>query len=207
MLGLVQDQLQAIYRAEAPDVRGFLIDRQAVDEVLGADARPADEWVLVRQQGEDVDLGVYIAEEHLAAIDAAGSPVDAIAGCFRAFCAAVEGVSHFLLLVERARREEPVSMLELEAQAEVDKYLCASLHHQHRDREWRARLFEEASLAPGLSAAETRRYTEAARLAAGWCAHLGRLPHVQAVLDRQRSFWRQAGSQRLAGMRRHLSAG
>lgn len=202
MLALIQEQLQAVYRVEAPDVRDFLLDRQAVAEVLGEEARPADEWVLVRQEGEDLDLGVFVAEEHLEALAAAGSPASAAQGCFRALCAAVEGVSHFLLLVERARRQEPVTLLELEAQAEVDKYLCAALHHPARDREWRARLFEEAELSPGLSATESRRYTEAARLARAWCGHLGRMPHVQAVLDHQRGFWRQAGTQRLDRMRR-----
>ncbi|MCH7929016.1 MAG: ATP-binding protein [Proteobacteria bacterium] len=35
----------------------------------------------------------------------------------------VEGVSHFVLVAERARRELPVTQLELELQAEIDKFL------------------------------------------------------------------------------------
>ena len=43
------------------------------------------------------------------------------------FLLAVEGVSHFVYLVHRARQERPVSAVELELQAEVDKYLVALL--------------------------------------------------------------------------------
>lgn len=202
MLEQVQRHLQGLYRTEAPDVRGFLVDREGLDAILGEDRRPADEWVLVRQDEEGVDLAVYVDEVHLAALDGARGLQDAALGCFRALCAAVEGVSHFLLLVERARRGEPVRMLELEAQAEVDKYLCASLHTAEAPEAWRERLFREARLAPGLSGEEHERYTEAARLADAWCADLERLPHVQAVLDRQRAFWRRSGSSRLEQMRR-----
>lgn len=202
MLALIQQQLQAIYRTEAPDVRQFMVDREGLETIVGPETRDADEWVLVRQEGEDVDLAVFVDEGHLDALARVSGPGEAASACFRALCAAVEGVSHFLLLVERAKRGEPVRMLELEAQAEVDKYLCASLHHPDDSRQWRDRLFREASLADGLSPAEQHRYTEAARLAEAWCGHLDGLPHVQAVLDRQRAFWRRSGSSRLEEMRR-----
>jgi hypothetical protein len=111
-------------------------------------------------------------------------------------------VSHFLMLVERSRRTEPVSMLELEAQAEVDKFVCATLHHPDRATEWWRRLFREVSLVEGLGAAETERYEEAGRLAAAFCDSLAEEPHVDALLRTLRTFWRQSGSLRLEQMRR-----
>lgn len=201
MLALVQQQLQALYRTEAPDVRRFLVDRQGLDTILGPGQRPADEWVLVHEDGEGLDLAVFVDAPHIEALAGASGPAEAVRCCFRALCAAVEGVSHFLLLVDRARRGEPVRMLELEAQAEVDKYLCAALHHPDEAEGWRERLFRDAALADGLSVEEQARYAEAARLADAWCADLERLPHVQAVLERQRAFWRRSGSSRLEQMR------
>jgi len=202
VLALIQEQLQALYRTEAPDVRRFLVDDDALQAIVGQEARPADEWVLVHQEGDDVDLAVYVDERHLRRLADARGPAEAARCCFRALCAAVEGVSHFLLLAHRARQGQPVRMLELEAQAEVDKYLVASLHHPDDARQWRTRLFREATLAEGLSPEERERYTEAARLAEAWCDHLDGLPHVQAVLDRQRAFWRRSGCRRLEEMRR-----
>ena len=109
--------LEAIYRIEAPDVTRFQIDQGQLDLMTGGLLRDADEWVLARPSPDGVDLAVFVADAHLRALEEAGSLPDAAVGAFPAFCAATEGVSHFLMLVERARREEPVTMLELEAQA------------------------------------------------------------------------------------------
>lgn len=202
MLKVIQDHLQAIYRIDAPDIRPFLIDREAVDLLLGPDARPADEWVMVRQEGDDLDLGVYIAEEHLARLDGVSGPGQAVEQCFASFCAATEGISHFLLIIERAKRREPVRMLELELQAEIDKFVSAWLHHPRRSEQLLRQLFVHASLAEGLSAEERSRYREAGRLAAAYCARLQRLPHPAAVLKAVRMFWRSSGQQRLEQVRR-----
>ena len=93
-------------------------------------------------------------------------------------------------------------MLELEAQAEVDKFVCASLHQPDRAEEWWRRLFREASIVDGLGAEESDRYEEAGRLAAGFCAGLDGHPHVASWLHHLRSFWRASGAQRLETMRK-----
>ncbi len=202
MLSHIQEHLQAIYQIEAPDVRPFLIDREAVHTVLGPNARPADEWVLARQDGENIDLAVYIAEEHIEILSNTPSPSQAVQHAFPSYCIATEGISHFLLLIDRARREEPISLLELEVQAEVDKYVTAWLHHPHQRRQLLRMLFHDASLSTALSPEERSRYREAGRLAAGYCAWLSQLPHPGAVLEAVRQFWRQSGHQRMAQARR-----
>jgi hypothetical protein len=202
MLRVIQEHLQSIYQIQAPDVRPFLVDAAAVAELLGPDARDADEWVLLRQDGEDVDLAVYIADEHLERLARVETPGQAVAECFSSFCAATEGVSHFLMIIERARREEPVRMLELELQAEIDKFVSAWLHHPRRHRQLLRHLFHDAALRGDLSVIERARYREAGRLAAAYCARLEALPHPAAVLAAVRQFWRWSGAQRLEQVRR-----
>jgi hypothetical protein len=202
ILSIVQLHLHAIYQTEAPDVRQFRVDGDQLDELVGDDQRPADEWVLVRESEDGLDLAIWIDEDHLEQLATAPHPAAAVEQCLRAFCAVVEGVSHFLLLVERARRREPLTLLELETQAEVDKFVCASLHRPGQDSELHARIFRDAGLQPGLGATEAARYREAGRLAASWCRWLSQLPHVQARLDAQRRFWRTAGTRRMDRLRR-----
>jgi len=202
VLSLLQAQVESIYRTRGPDIRDFLVDRRGLVALLGADCREADEWVLVREGEDGLDIAVYIAEEHLSLLAEAQDLREATDGAFRAYCAAVEGVSHFLLLVERALRGEPVRMLELEAQAEVDKFICARLHHPDRGEEWIRRLFSESTLHAGMPATEQARYREAGRLASAFCSHLDRLPHDQARLVELRGFWRDCGHRRLERMRR-----
>ena len=202
MLNQIQMHLQSIYRIEAPDVRRFVVDREQLVEMTGGTLREADEWVLARPSADGLDLAIFVAPDHLEALSSAASLSEAADGFFQAFCMATEGVSHFLMLVERARREEPVTLLELEAQAEVDKFVCAWLHHPNRSEEWRSRLFRNVRLMDGLDAQETDRYQEAGRLAEGFCAALEGVPHVDALLHLLRRFWRDSGAQRLERMRR-----
>ena len=93
-------------------------------------------------------------------------------------------------------------MLELELQAEIDKFVSAWLHHPHRSRQLLRQLFTHAALTEGLSAVERDRYREAGRLAAAYCARLEALPHPAAVLAAVRQFWRRSGQQRLEHVRR-----
>jgi hypothetical protein len=204
VLSVIQHHLQSIHRTRAPDIAPFLLSDTAVASLLGPDARPADEWVLVREAEDGLDLGVYIAPKRLAELQVAGTPGEAVDRCFGAFCAATEGVSHFLLLVERARRGEPVRLLELELLAEVDKFISAWLHHRGAWRALGRRLFREAVLRPGLSEAERWRYREAGRLAEGLCRWLVTHGDVGAVLLEVRRLWRLPGSLLLSEARRRV---
>lgn len=187
---------------EAPDVRDFLVD---AEEVARHTARAAREWVLVREREGEVDIGVYVAAEDLARIEAM-HPAEAVTVALPEYCAVLEGISHFILLFRRASRDETVSLLELETQAEVDKYVTASLHVAPRSpadaTQLKRRLFGEARLADGLTEAERERYTAAGRLAERYCVHLDRLGSVDARLAELRRFYRMSGPARMERLRR-----
>ncbi len=151
---------------------GFLVDAEQA-QALGADTCLA-EALLVHEADGSLELGLYLAPDVLA-----GCP----SGALGPFCQLAEGVSHFLYLARSAELARPVSLLELEAQAEVDKFALLLLRAWSGGRGgWAAvlhrRLFEETSLRPGLSALEERRYGEANRLARAFCARL--LPLIAA---------------------------
>ena len=76
-----------------------------------------------------------------------------------------------------------MSLLELEAQAEVDKFaVCTLLEWGLNVGRWAGslvgRLFEQVQLRPNLSEPERWRYTEANRLARSYCSRL--LPMVRS---------------------------
>ena len=81
------------------------------------------------------------------------------------FLLAVEGGSHFVYVVWRAQSERPVSALELELQAEVDKYVTCLLTMWTQNgtppEGLRGRLFERFTLAPGVAEEERDRYLAA----------------------------------------------
>jgi hypothetical protein len=163
----VQDHLEAIYRVRCPlRARGFLVDAERASS-LGADGECA-EVLLVHESEGSLGLGLYLAP-HVA---------EALAeGAIGPFCQLAEGVSHFLYLARSAELKRPVSLLELEAQAEVDKFALLLLRAWANGggswaRALHGRLFDDVDFRPGLSAAERRRYEEANRLARAFCARL-----------------------------------
>jgi hypothetical protein len=114
----------------------------------------------------------------------------------------LEGLSHLVYLAEAARCERPVSGLELETQAEVDKLAICLLHHwpqARRSADAREkfaalvdRLYYRFEIVP--TDAELRaRYDTANRVALGFSRRLkpaveaGRLDELRRLLQR---FWR-----------------
>jgi hypothetical protein len=130
---------------------------------------------------------------------------DAVPGLsrFDAWCLALEGVSHFQLIAYRAANERPVSELELELQAEVDKFVVALIDRvrlraaseAHRaSRQLRRALFERAQFHDPPESVRGQRYRLAHRLAARYAARLERRyvrdARLRALVDELREFYR-----------------
>lgn len=154
----VQRRLIRLYGLshDLPDITGFI--------------QPSNdrERVLVREAEDALEIAVELPAEALQG-----------AGGLDALCQLVEGVSHFVLLVERARRALATTQLELELQAELDKFaLLASLDAQPASRgrfvALHRQLFDEATFHDPAGTEPGDRYRLAHRLAARLCWRLGR---------------------------------
>lgn len=162
----IQQHLEAIYgiRCELR-VTDCLLDEQQARE-LGGTMRAREE-LLVREEQGQMEVGLFLAPELLHHADDLGS-----------FCEAAEGVSHFLYLHRAAALDRHVSLLELEAQAEVDKFAICALGSWVDDAEGAgarslfSRIFEGARLRDALTEQESWRYREANRLAKIYCRRL-----------------------------------
>ena len=177
----VQKQLQRIYEVEnGADVADFLVtDKEAVARIEGAQpgTRDVQEKLLVRERGDELDLALYIdpqVGERLADADPTRHLGDANLGDYLVL---LEGVSHFVYLTWNAKRERPVTLLELELQAEVDKYVSClvRLSAQHDGvvpRNLKERLFDEVTFDVQLDDEGLERYETANRVAMKYCASL-----------------------------------
>ncbi len=180
ILGHLQRELEALHAVESEHrVEDYLIGEKALGH-LGV-ARPrADEELLVLEEGGELSLGVWYAPRVLEALRDVARDVGALLGRgLHTFCLALEGVSHFLYVTHRAAIPRPVSLLELEVQAEIDKFALAALHVGRRGgpeglRELLRRLFEDVRYLPHLDGDAIERYRTANRLAGGYCRSLAR---------------------------------
>ncbi|MCG8433448.1 MAG: hypothetical protein MJA83_05405, partial [Gammaproteobacteria bacterium] len=123
------------------------------------------------------DLSLFLDQELLQRLHAA-RPMDSLDNAnLQDFWTVLEGVSHFLFLVWNAGYERDVSPVEMELQAEVDKFIAtAMLSGENSDNGFAGRLhdclFHDHKYHARLSVEEQQRYRDANRYAAKYCWNL-----------------------------------
>jgi len=196
--------LEALYGADSGvDPVDFLVPFTAPD---APDA--AAELVLVREDDSGVEIGLALAARALDHLEAQGHARVLADDALADTLPVLEGLSHLLYLVEAVRRERPVSGLELETQAEVDKLALCLLGRWPVPADEFPRLvdriFCQWRLLPGLGRELRERYHTANRVALGFVRRLerpvraGQLGPLRRALRR---FWAadMAGKLELAG--------
>ena len=184
-LASLQAALAEIYDLPAtPDVVDYLMTDRA--HLAGVDeARNTDEQLIVAEEGDTLSLALYIDASVLARL-ARRDPFAALTQHNLAdYLTVAEGVSHFVYVAWNAGFDKPVTLLELELQAEVDKYvLGAWLLRQQGEgrfpRELHRALFERARVDPVAAAGRISLYHTASSYAARFCRR------VAAALERKR---------------------
>lgn len=182
MLAPFQRQLEQIYELEIPlCVDDFLItDREVFKSIHGehaSDDPQVEETLLVAQDGENLDVSLYISEEVMNRLAADDPEANLHKGNIADFCTAIEGVSHFVYLVWNASYRRGISLMELEMQAEIDKYVStAFLFGRQSDgrvpsslHSW---LFEDPEYDSTLDGQSLERYRDANYYASRYCARL-----------------------------------
>ncbi len=184
MLAPLQRQLERIYEIDVPhSVDDYLITDPAVMKSLQgndeSDQLEVEEQLLIVQDGDSVDIALYLDNEIINRL-AQDDPRSRLhAGNLADYCTAMEGVSHFLYLAWNAGHERGVSLMELEMQAEIDKYVStAFLFGQQASGRvpsslyrW---LFENPVFDSSLDRARLERYRDANYYASKYCARLER---------------------------------
>jgi hypothetical protein len=214
LLSRLQDLIGGIYDVRvAYDVYDFLVtDRGRLPHAPHAGL--ADEELIVAQSpdGSEVRLSLYLDPALLERLASADPLVELHGGNVADWWTALEGVSHFLYLAWNAGHDRPVSLLELEMQAEVDKYvtsywLMRRQYPGHFPAELRRVLFERTRIDPRLLEARQRMYGEANRYAARFCRRLERrladaMHGEREVLAELRRFYRLTNARKRAHIER-----
>lgn len=191
-------------------VSGFhLAGRTECCALLGRELEASeDEQLLLCESESGAELSVYVDEQVLERL-AQQNPLQHLNDANLAdYCTAMEGVSHFQYLTWCLRFDRPFSLLEVELQAEVDKYAVAVylLRQQGRSdlpRGLHRRLFDDVDFVAGLSAEIRQRYVEANRIAARFCLSIERRFlgerrfRPEAWLRALREFYRRPHHQKL----------
>lgn len=208
VLRALQGGLESMYRVETDlDVCDFLVGGDGRDELRPymKTERAPREQLFIRPDDDGLQLGLFVDERTLENLELRDPRRRLDEANLQDFLLAVEGVSHFVYLVHRARQDRPVSAVELELQAEVDKYLVALLvswnQHGEPPPDLRARLFANVRFAGDLSREERERYELANSAADEYAASLeARFVRTRAVgdmLGEARRFYRKGLAEKL----------
>jgi hypothetical protein len=195
----MQSLLGRLYDVEVHyDVSDFLVtDRSALRNITPEnDTRALDEELLLAETVDGAGVALYLDATLLKRLENA-DPLGALTESNMAdYCTALEGVSHFVYTAWRLHRDAPVSLLELETQAEVDKYAATVFliaHQQGGTYPVDARLEPE----------QYDRYRTAHRCAAQYCRRLEQRfvqrgeARIEALVRELRKFYRLGSTAKL----------
>jgi hypothetical protein len=200
MLDTLQKQLSDIYHlGQGYDVRDFLITDPSMAKALGQGAVLGDseETLLMLQDGEELSLSLFLDAELLVRLES-GNPLDNLqADMLDDLWKVLEGISHFNCVVWKATQDRPVTLLELELQGEIDKYVSTmQLAMQQADNSLLHKLhgwlFDNVRYHDDLDAAQRDRYRSANDYAARFCYGLKQqlVANGELALERLRHFYR-----------------
>ncbi len=179
LLQQLQEVLAGIYDVPpGPDVSHFLTSDRSMLPLAQLGAQ-TDEQLLVAEDddGEGMSVALYLDPQLLERLNST-NPLEALhGGNIADYWTALEGVSHFNYLTWNAAHHRPVSVHELELQAEVDKYVCSvallrAQNPQYFPAELHRLLFERTLIDPRLPGEQRSLYRRANQSAARFCQRL-----------------------------------
>lgn len=177
LIATIQTQLESLY--------GIRTGQQATDYLIGHEeltalmpmrqnTPPPKELFLVNPNPQDDTLEIALfLHPDLTANLSTHNPMEQLdRENISDFCTMIEGVSHFVYYIHKASLEYGVTQLEMELQAEIDKFLLLSLmteNAQQSNSTILDVLFEGYGLHEKLSIEQIDRYHTASDLARKYC--------------------------------------
>lgn len=146
---------------------------QVDDFVVTADRNE----LLIREDTGDLELRICLKDDLLQKLDSLELPHDFRLQTVGDLSIAIEELSHFNTVCLRAIENRKISALELEVQAEVDKFgIFIDWLHQRNENHLKENifnaLFENFQLGHWVAPTEAARYEDAHRIAKNFCRGL-----------------------------------
>jgi len=177
VLGQLQRLLNDVYALEIPyDVYEFLITDAKLAHELDEGGRRVDEKLLIAEEEDTASVSLYLEEGLMERLQDNNPTYRLSEDNLEDFWKALEGVSHFTYYAWNALAEKSVTLLEMELQAEIDKFIGTILLLQQQGEtvspnlhHW---LFGLTRFDTQLSDDELTRYQDANHYAAKYCLKL-----------------------------------
>jgi len=206
LLRELQVLLRQIYGLQFDaDVADYLVTDAEQLKLLANPNGAVEETLLLREADEFLEMSLYLDKDMLARLIASDPYSELGEQNLDDFCKVLEGVSHFVCIAWNAGKDKAVTRLELEMQAEIDKYIGSRLlfdAQQNFRPGLLDSLFDKVSFSDQLSAESLERYRQANDVARRYCYNLRqRFPSPgpdRAMLQELRAFYRMPQPDKLS---------
>jgi len=217
LLATIQHQYEHLYQLpQYRAIEDFLINRETLTTLKAGqlDLPAVDHhrgMLLLCPQGDALEVAVYLNDQVMNNLAIHDPRTGLHAYNIHDFCIMVEEVSHFLYTTWKARNNWQMTRLEIELQAEVDKFIFCSFYCTHHYNpgsglSLKELLFESFSLEHHLPQESQKRYLTASKLALHYCHFLEkryiRKDLIQEMLREIRQFYRFGQADKISHINR-----
>jgi len=219
MLTTIQQQFEKLYQLpQHRTIEDFLINQETLSTLqAGWRQVPAPAhcrgMLLLSPHHDELGVAVYLDDRVLNNLAVHDPRSGLHANNLYDFCTMVEEVSHFLYVTWKAGNNRQMTRLEIELQAEVDKFIFCSFYgaHQHNPdcgMPLKEILFETFSLQHQLPQESQKRYLTASKLALHYCHFLERRymkkELLRHLLGEIRQFYRFGQAEKISHIHRSV---
>lgn len=219
LLKKIQQQFETIYQLPRDlSIEDFLINQETLERLKvqpGSlpNALNHKGLMLLFPEGDELRLAIYLHKHIMNNLHKHNPILGLNEKNINAFCTMAEEVSHFLYTTWKARYSIQMTMLELELQAEVDKFIICTfycLNHESRVNSLPLKelLFETFSLEKDLPLESKNRYSTASKLALHYCHflenHFIKKTLFSQMIEEIRMFYRLGQTDKISHINRTI---
>jgi hypothetical protein len=212
LLRSLQNLLARIYGIDIDaNVTDYLVtDKSFLAAMSGSSVSSADEVLFLLEEDGTLDIALYLNDLMLQRLAASNPYADLSHNNLDDFCKVLEGVSHFVYIAWNALNDKCVTRLELELQAEIDKYVSTRLLIESQSAPGIAsdnlvgHLFDDVHYHESLATDVLERYKQANDMGGRYCHSLER--HFPAerltgeMMQELRAFYRMPQPEKFSHM-------
>lgn len=208
MLTSIQKEIESIYQIDSSfSIDDFLLSEK--ERVLYSKKiswlDSSEETLLIRQNKKNIDIGLLFKPELLEwSKNLNWKEIQNLKNhsLFNKLNPLIEGVSHFVYFLWKAHQGHPLTQLELELQAEIDKFLLFSQAvHLNDLSDLIDSLYENVEWISSLNKEEKSRYEISAKLAFKYCHYLRKTyfhsHQTHAIYSEIRNFYRMSQNEKI----------
>lgn len=213
LLNTVQQQFETIYQLSPYlSIEDFLINQEALEKIKGEKNHHLTTLnlkglMLLLPEEDELSLAIYLNHQVMNNLCKYSPSQGLHEKNIHDFCIMAEEVSHFLYITWKAQHSIQITHLELELQAEVDKFIICHFYGLNGEDRFnrlplKELLFETFSLEKNLSKESKNRYDTASKLAHHYCHflenHFIKKDHLRQMMGEIRRFYRLSQTDKIS---------